>query len=157
MSAPTCVGCYVVVSPQCPHCRKMLQEYPHYIRSLEQKGILLINLEDLPEDIAMQVVELRYDEYLQVVAPTPLFICVQQVRKETVEGGRVVERKVVEDLKVMYRFLINTAEMHFRMWKNCNEKRGGRRKKEEEPVEAAEAGGGGKKRGGKKGGGGEGA
>jgi hypothetical protein len=135
----------------------MLQEHPHYIRSLEQKGILLINLEDLPEDVAMQIIELRYDEYLQVVAPTPLFICVQQVRRETVEGGRVVERKVVEDLKIMYRFLINTAEMHFRMYKNCNEKRGGRKKKEEEPVEAAEAGGGGKKRGGKKGGGGEGA
>ncbi|MGC9130682.1 MAG: hypothetical protein ACP5H5_03745 [Pyrobaculum sp.] len=135
-----CAACYVVVSPDCPHCQRMYREAVHYVKALERVGVVFVNVEDLDDSLAMQLVDYDAPEpgaVLMARMVTPQFVCI--IRDE---GGveRVVYRKPIHDLSTLYNFLVNTARHLWRLYKNCYEPKRGRKpkqKKEEKP--AAEA------------------
>jgi len=132
-----CAACYVVVSPDCPHCQRMYREAVHYVKALERVGVVFVNVEDLDDSLAMQLVDYDAPEpgaVLMARMVTPQFICT--VRDENgVE--RVVYRKPIHDLSTLYNFIVNTARHLWRQYRNCFEPKRGRPRKKKEEKEAA--------------------
>ena len=133
-----CAACYVVVSPDCPHCQRMYSEAIHYVKALERIGVVFVNIEDLDDSLALQLVDYAQPEpgaVLMAKMITPQFICT--IRDEG--GERVVYRRQIHDLSELYNFLVNTARHLWRQHRNCHEPKRGRPKKKKEEKASAEA------------------
>ena len=133
-----CAACYVVVSPDCPHCQRMYREAVHYVKALERIGVVFVNLEDIDDSLALQIVDYAPPEpgaVLMARLVTPQFVCT--VRDES-GAERVVYRRQIHDLAELYNFLVNTSRHLWRQYRNCYEpKRGRKPKQKKEEKEAA--------------------
>jgi hypothetical protein len=117
----------------------MYKESVHYVKALERIGVVFVNVEDLDDSLALQLVDYDAPEpgaVLMARMVTPQFICT--IRDEG--GERVVYRKPIHDLSTLYNFFVNTARHLWRIYANCHAPKRGRKPKQkrEEGEGAAE-------------------
>jgi hypothetical protein len=115
----------------------MYKESVHYIKALERIGVVFVNIEDLDDSLALQIVDYAQPEpgaVLMARMITPQFVCT--VKDES--GERVVYRRQIHSLSELYNFLVNTARHLWRQYRNCYEPKRGRKPKPKKEA-AAEA------------------